>query len=176
MAYLLRGLPADLTLEETLSLQVALPPALDTHTRSDVHALLPVPQRNQSPQRTCPQDATILHRLTATLVLQTFILIQFLLPYIKLFLSHTYQFERKHQITKRLVNTGITTVDELGRRSLELSRTVCQMNDGMVGQAISEMTTWWVAGVTGGLQQGLAEGLKTKRVESSQRGTVERIN
>jgi hypothetical protein len=176
MSYLLRGLPADLTPEEQLSLQAALPQALDTHTRPDVHALLPVPQRNPSPQRTCPQDTTILHRITATLVLQTFILIQFLLPYIKLFLSHTYQFERKHQITKRLVNTGVTTVDELGRRSLKLSQTVCQMNDGMVGQAISEMTMWWVAGVTGGVQQGLAEGLKTMRLESSQRGTVERID
>jgi hypothetical protein len=115
--------------------------------------------------------------MTAILVLEAFILIQLLLPYIKLFLSHTYHFERKHQITKRLVNTGVTTVDELGRRSLKLSQTICQMNDGMVGQAINEVTIWCVTGVTGGVQQGLAEGLKTMQREFSQRSeTGEQIN
>jgi hypothetical protein len=177
MTYLLRGLPAELTREETLSLQAALPQTLDTHIHPDASALLPVSQRDPAPQRAPPPDATILHRITATLVLQTFILIQLILPYIKLFLSHTYQFERKHQITKRLVNTGVTTVDELGRRSLKLSQTICQMNDGMAGQAINEMTIWWVTGVTGGVQQGLAEGLKTMKRECSQRSeTVERHN
>lgn len=119
----------------------------------------------------------MLHRLTAVLVFQTFILIQFLLPYIKLFLSHTYQFERKHQITKRLVNSSVTTVDELGRRSLKLSQTICQMNDGKVGQAINEMTIWWVRGVTGGVQQGIEEGWSTMRstpAQSTGRVTLEK--
>jgi hypothetical protein len=43
------------------------------------------------------------------------------------------------------------------------------MNDGMVGQAINEMTIWWVRSVTGGVQQGLAEGLQTLRLAESQR-------
>jgi hypothetical protein len=104
------------------------------------------------------------------MVLQSFILIQFLLPYIKIFLSHAYQFERKHQITKRLVNTGVATVDDVGRKTLRLSQTVCQMNDGMVGQAINEVIVWWVRGITGGVQQGLAEGLQVVRVEERRRG------
>ncbi|KAF1833711.1 hypothetical protein BDW02DRAFT_598869 [Decorospora gaudefroyi] len=176
MTYLLRGLPAQLTQEEMLSLQAALPQGLETKNDLDTNGLLLISQRDQSPQRTAPQDVTLLHRITATIVLQSFIIVQLLLPYIKLFLSHTYQFERKHQITKRLVNTGVTTVDELGRRSLRLSQTVCQMNDGMVGQAINEMTIWWVRGVTGGVQEGLADGLKALRCsESSRRGqTMER--
>jgi hypothetical protein len=90
---------------------------------------------------------------------------QFLLPYIKLFLSHTYQFERKHQIAKRLVNTSVATVDDIGRKTLRLSQTVCQMNDGMVGQVINEVAVWWVRGITGGVQEGIAEGLRVVRVE-----------
>jgi hypothetical protein len=129
---------------------------------------------NADLRRLPPEDATILHRVTATLILQAFILMQFLLPYIKLFLSQAYQFERTHQITKRLVNTGVTTVDDLGRKSLKLSQTVCQMNDGKVGQAINDMTIWWVRGVTGGVQQGLEEGLKVVRSEHARRSeTVE---
>jgi hypothetical protein len=51
------------------------------------------------------------------------------------------------------------------------------MNDGMVGQAINEMTIWWVRGVTGGVQQGLAEGLKAMRSSETSRReeTVGRI-
>jgi hypothetical protein len=170
MTYLLRGLPMELTLEETLTLHAALPDALEMGTTPDASALLEVSQRNPSPPKTHSEDATILHRITATLVFQTFIFIQCLLPYITLFLSHTYQFERKHQITKRLVNSGVTTVDELGRKSLRFSQTICQMNNGMVGQAINEMTMWFVTGLTGGF----AEGLQAIRVEPSKRAeTVE---
>jgi len=172
ITYLLRGLPAKLTPEETLSIHAALPQELvEACQNSDASALVPVSQRSISPQRSPPQDPTVLHRLTAALVFQTFIFIQFLLPYIKLFLSHTYQFERKHQITKRLVNTGVATADDIGRRTLRLSQTVCQMNDGKVGQALNEMTIWWVQSVTGGVQQGFMEGMKVVRsAESHRRG------
>jgi len=179
ITYLLRGLPAKLTPEETLSIQAALPQELvEACQNADAGALVTVSQRSISPQRPPPQDPTILHRLTAALVFQTFILIQFLLPYIKLFLSHTYQFERKHQITKRLVNTGVATADDIGRRTLRLSQTVCQMNDGMVGQALNELTIWWVQSVTGGVQQGFMEGMKVVRsAENQQRGKgAEKVN
>ncbi|KAH7350459.1 hypothetical protein BKA66DRAFT_476088 [Pyrenochaeta sp. MPI-SDFR-AT-0127] len=178
MTYLLRGLPADLTPEESLSLQAAMPPGfIEIPNDSSTHALIPVSKRTSIAQEVPPQEPTVLHRITATIVFQTFILIQFLLPYIKLLLSHTYQFERKHQITKRLINTSVSTVDELSRRSLKLSQTVCQMNEGRVGQAINEMTIWWVRSVTGGLQQGIEEGLSTLRATSEysqRRVTVEK--
>ncbi|CAO2655621.1 Nn.00g044240.m01.CDS01 [Neocucurbitaria sp. VM-36] len=177
VTYLLRGLPAELSPEETLSLQAAVPQSIaNLQADSHNHTLVPVSQRTSISLDARPQEPTILHRITATFVFQTFVLIQFLLPYIRLLLSHTYQFERKHQITKRLVNTSVTTVDELGRKSLRLSQTICQMNDGKVGQAINEMTIWWVRSVTGGVQQGLEEGLSAigARSEGSRgRVTVE---
>lgn len=175
MTYLLRGLPADLTPEELLSLQAATPPSL-LHAQTDgaSHALVPRSTQGQMQREVSSQDDSILHRITATMVLQTFIFIQFLLPYIKIFLAHAYQFEREHQITRRLVNGSITTVDDIGRRGLRLSQTICQMNDGKVGQAINEMTIWWVRGVTGGVQQGFEEGMKRER-RAREGGKVERI-
>lgn len=175
MTYLLRGLPSDLTPEEVLSLQAAAPQALVTAQADPAsHALVPRSGQNQVARDMPPQDPSILHRLTATLVLQTFIFIQFLLPYIRIFLAHAYQFEREHQITRRFVNGSITTVDDIGRRSLRLSQTICQMNDGKVGQAINEMTIWWVRGVTGGMQQGFEEGLSRER-RAREKSKVERI-
>lgn len=175
MTYLLRGLPTDLTPEELLSLQAATPQSM-VYCQTDPasHALVPRSGQTQVQRDMPQQDPSILHRVTATLVLQTFIFIQFLLPYIKIFLSHAYQFEREHQITRRFVNGSITTVDDIGRRSLRLSQTICQMNNGKVGQAINDMTIWWVQGVTGGMQQGFEEGLNRER-RSRAKGKMERI-
>ena len=106
-----------------------------------------------------PEDASLLQRVTAILVVQTFVLIRFLLPYIKLFIGHAYRFERKHRVTERLVNNGMMTADSLRRTSLQLSRTICQMNDGKVGKALNDSAIWWVGGLTGGLQQGIREGV-----------------
>ncbi|KAF9700263.1 hypothetical protein EKO04_001366 [Ascochyta lentis] len=164
MTYLLRGLPSDLTAEELLSLQAATPQSLiNSQADPDSHALVHRSSQSQVQRDVPAQESSMLHRITATLVLQAFILMQFLVPYVKILLSHAYQFEREHHITKRLVNGSISTVDEVGRRSLRLSQTICQMNDGKVGQAINEMTIWWVRGVTGGLQQGFEEGVGRQR-------------
>ena len=177
MTYLLRGLPLNLSPEELLSLQAAAPQSLvNSQADPSSHALVPRSSQTQAQiQRdTSPQDASVLHRMTATLVLQMFILVQFLLPYIKIFLSHAYQFEREHQVTRRLVNGSITTVDDIGRRSLRLSQTICQMNNGKVGQAINEMTMWWMRGVTGGMQQGVEEGFRLER-RDGEKGRAERV-
>jgi hypothetical protein len=175
IAYLLHGLPSDLTPEELLSLQAAVPQSLNNfHTNPNSHALVSRSSQVQMQRDSPSGDPSVLHRITATLVLQTFVLIQFLLPYIRIFLSHAYQFEREHQITKRLVNGSITTVDDIGRRSLRLSQTICQMNDGKVGQAINEMTIWWVRGVTGGMQQGIEEGFSRER-RDGEKARSERI-
>ncbi|KAF2853265.1 hypothetical protein T440DRAFT_466245 [Plenodomus tracheiphilus IPT5] len=158
ITYLLRGLPTELTPEERLSLQAALPVALaDTRTMADEHAMISVGQRTALSQSTPLQDLSILHRITATVVFQTFILVQFLLPYVRLFIASAYQFERRYQITNRVVNTGVMTVDEISRGGLRLSQMVCQMNDGKVGQIVHEMALWWIRGVTGGIQQGFEQ-------------------
>ena len=175
MTYLLRGLPSDLTAEELLSLQAATTQSLVTSQADPAsHALVPRSAQSQLQRDMQPQDASVLHRVTAMLVLQTFILVQFLLPYIKMFFSHAYRFEREHQITRRLVNGSISTVDDMGRKSVRLSQTICQMNDGKVGQAINEMGIWWVRGVTGGVQQGFEEGLNRER-RGREKGKVEGI-
>lgn len=175
MTYLLRGLPSDLTPEELLSLQAATPHSLINAQNDPAgHALVPRSTQNKVARDMPPQDPSTLHRITATLVLQTFVFIQFLLPYLKIFLAHAYQFERQHQITRRVINGSITTADDIGRRSIRLSQTICQMNDGKVGQAINEMTMWWVRGVTGGMQQGFEEGLKRER-RAREKSQVERI-
>ncbi|KAF2739798.1 hypothetical protein EJ04DRAFT_426171 [Polyplosphaeria fusca] len=179
MSYLLRGLPEDLTQEETLSLQAAMPAEmLALNNDGNAKALVPA-SRNATARTNEPeQPPSILHRMTAAVVFQTFLLGQLLLPYIKLFIGHAYRWEQEHRFTRKLLNGSITTVDELGRRTVQLSQTVCQMNDGKVGQAINDVTLWWVQGLTGGIQQGVSEGIVVVGMDHKQdaKARVEKVD
>jgi hypothetical protein len=158
LTYLLRGLPVDLTSEETLSLQAATPQSLGpTGTNTSSHNGLPSMQE----PITVPgasQEPSLLHRITAILVLQTFVLIRSLLPYIADLVGRVYRLEREHKVAQRLVDNGMMTASFLRRTSLQLSRTICQMNDSKAGKALNDLTLWWIGGLTGGLQQGMQEG------------------
>ncbi|KAF2020837.1 hypothetical protein BU24DRAFT_416510 [Aaosphaeria arxii CBS 175.79] len=166
ITYLLRGLPENLTPDESLGIIAAIPPSLmDLNSDLNDHAMISIPEKKEDPSVEDSGPPSLLHRLTAIAVFQTFVLLQLLLPYVKLFLGHAYRFERKHQITQRVMSKSITTVDELSRRGLQLSHTVCQMNDGKVGQAINDLTLWWVRGLTGGLQQGITDGVVMIQME-----------
>ena len=153
LTYLLRGLPTTLSPEETLSLQAALPPSM-TITAPCSHDLS-MSLSDPSP----PSDPSLLHRIVATIIFETFVLLQFLLPYLKIFLGHAYRFERKHNLAQRVVNSGLMGADAMRRTGLQLTHMVCQMNDGKVGVALSELSFWFVKGVAGGLQQGIRDGV-----------------
>ena len=153
LTYLLRGLPSTLSPEETLSLQAALPSNLAI-TAPCSHDLT-LSHADSSP----PSDPSILHRIIATVIFETFVLLQFLLPYLKLFMGHAYRLERKHNVAQRLVSSGIMGADAVRKTGLHLTHTICQMNDGKVGVALSEVSLWVVRGITGGLQQGIQDGV-----------------
>jgi hypothetical protein len=165
LSYALRSVPSDLTQEEILSLHAATPPAvhnLQIALQSHSHALTQtqIPHRTRTSHEGPVEDPSFLHRATAYIVFQSFLFLQFILPYIKLFLGHAYRWERKHHVTERLVDGGIVTVE----RGVQLSQTVCQMNDGKVGQAVNNLTFWFLQGITGGIQQGICEGVGSASV------------
>lgn len=157
--------------EGTLSIQAAIPPnILDLRNNPDAQALVPLQKRRSAASsQNSLEDVSVLHRITAAMVLRMFIVAQFLLPYIKLFIGHAYRFERKHRVTQRVFSKSINTVDELGKRTVQFTSTICSINDGKVGQAANDMVIWWVRGVTGGIHQGISEGAYILGAERDQR-------
>jgi hypothetical protein len=153
LTYLLRALPADLTAEEIISLQASLPsevipepkPAADTD------------QPRQHSQSNHPPS--FLHKTLASTIIQLFILFQFVLPYLKYILASAYQYERSHKLSEKFLTRSITTVDSLGKHSLALTAAIYGIGDGRVGQALTDIATWVVDGITGGIHDGLGEGL-----------------
>ncbi|KAH7135706.1 hypothetical protein B0J11DRAFT_576275 [Dendryphion nanum] len=177
LTYLLRALPTDLSPEETMSLQVAIPSGLLQKNDHSMDTIVQISQSTDASRKEHARDSSLLHRLIAMVVFQSFVFLQFLLPYIKLLISHAYRFEREHKVMQRMINTGLITFDEVGRRGLKLSHTICQMNDGKVGQAINDLILWWIRGITGGIQQGISDGVvmfEYERVQSKQH--VESVN
>lgn len=159
LTYLLRGLPPDLSLEEQLSIRAALPRGINTPLNIEVNeqqlASNPTPD-NTSQSTSSP---SILHRILATGIVYLFFFFHFILPYIKLWIKSAYQYDREHHITERLVSSGISTADGVAKTSIEIYGAVSKMGDGKVGQAMDSAAAWCIAGVTGGIHEGVGEGL-----------------
>ncbi|KAH8646978.1 hypothetical protein BGZ60DRAFT_424153 [Tricladium varicosporioides] len=152
LTYLLQALPSDLTTEERLSVRSALPTGVIEPLR------LAVTTEQISTSQT-KEPPSILHRTLATTIIQFFILLQLILPYVKFFLQAAYKYEREHKISEKLLSQSIETMDGIGKRGISLTGAIYGMGDGKVGQAITETAAWFVEGVTGGIHEGVGEGM-----------------
>lgn len=154
LTYLLRALPSELTTEESMSLQAAIP-------KDVVDSLQEESNPSESDQKFGITNGTpsLLQRSVAATIIQLFILFQFILPYVKYLLTSAYQYDRTHKISEKVLSQGIVTVDTLGKSGLAITGAIYGMGNGRVGQALTEAVAWVVEGVTGGVHEGVSEGL-----------------
>ncbi|RFU30526.1 hypothetical protein B7463_g5821, partial [Scytalidium lignicola] len=157
LTYLLRALPPDLTTEEQLSIRSALPQSivLPLHTQLN----------SSNSSQTIPQTSTeatntpsILHRTVASTIVNMFITIHFLLPYLKAILANAYTYERKHKICERVLSHGLNVADAWGKKMVSVTKAIAGMADGKVGKVIGEAGAWIVEGVVGGVTEGIGDG------------------
>ena len=99
------------------------------------------------------------HRLLAFMIIQFSIVVHFLMPYIKVLLQHMYQYERSHRITERVFSTALGAADHLGKGGCNLGSMVMTMQEGKLGAKMSGAAAWWMEGVTGGVCEGVGEGM-----------------
>lgn len=111
-----------------------------------------------SAQSTTNQPS-LLHRTLASTIVQLFVLFQLILPHLKYFLRSAYQYDRRHKISERILSGSLETVDNLGKRGLSASEALLGMCGGKAGLAISRVAGWFVAGVAGGVHEGLGKGM-----------------
>jgi len=159
MTYLLRALPSDLTTEEQLSVRSALPMGVVDPLHLQIDSAY-------SPKATSDQPS-LLHRMLASTIVQLFIFFQYILPYLKYLLSAAYQYEREHKISEKFIAQSIETVDQVGKKGLSASEAVFAMGDGKVGQLVVGVTSWFVEGITGGIHDGVGEGMALLGVRRS---------
>lgn len=141
MTYLLQGLPSDLTEQEVVHLQSALPKSLDRSPHSYYSSY-------KSP------NPSVLHRGVATTVMLFCLLLRLTLPYIKYFLAMTYNYERSHHVTEDALTLSINLVNHFSKLGMDVTRTA------MNNKPVVEVITYCVDGICGGLNEGLCEGIK----------------
>ena len=140
LIYLLRGLPNDLTEQEAHQIRNAVPQKEGVW----INRLGTKPRPNPS----------LLHRGLASIIILACVFLRFILPYIKHCFNNAYRFERNHQLSERLLAFGVSSVDSLGKRGIEL------VNNALGHEFVTNSMLYCIEGVHGGLTEGLGEGLK----------------
>jgi hypothetical protein len=158
LKYLLRGLPTDLTPDEQLGIRSALGPGVIAPLQAEVSGL----STSRSSRQT-EEHPSLLHRALASFIIQLFILSQFLLPYIRIFLKNAYEYERTHRISEKVLASSIDVIDVFGKRTAGITA-------ALWGMGLGEVITWVVNGVAGGIQEGIGEGLNVVGAGNEGRG------
>lgn len=154
LTYLIRALPSDLTAEEQMSIRSSLPEGVVEPLQLELN--------RHSYASSGPPDTdepSLLHRTLASGIVQLFIFLQFILPYLNYLLSAACRYEREHKISEKVLRQGIETVDSLGKTGLTLTGAIYGLGDGRVGQVMTETAAWLVEGITGGIHEGVGEGM-----------------
>lgn len=150
MAYLVQGLPSDLTDQELSHLKEALPESLKDSG----------PPKTPQPRHT-KHNRSLLHRILASTIIIVCLLLRLALPYIKLLVAVAHKYDRAHHVRERLLAFAVTATDSFGKTGMTLASRA--MTNGIVLGAI----TYWVDGIRGGLNEGLGEGLKVIEAQST---------
>jgi hypothetical protein len=158
---LLRSLPPELTPGEQLTLSAALPPSLlglctpgiTTATRLDADSV----REEEGPSQ------TILWQMTSCLVFKLLLLVQFILPYLRISFRYAAQFEHDHQLVRRAFQTSCALGDKIGRK---LGQTVYRIHNGVIGGVLSNAAVYCAEGLIGGIQQGLTEASKLRQMRA----------
>lgn len=161
VACMLRGLPSELTEEEELSIQEALAASVGlVEIRDEQVAIRQGSRAGVRESRTPLTRQSTLHQCIAGVTLYMFLAISFVLPYLQMLLRQAYQFDRKHKISDRVLAQSVVAADMMGKRTITMASSICAMNDGKVGDSMKEIGMYVVQGFSGGIYDGLGEGMQ----------------
>ena len=141
MAYLIQGLPSDLTDQERLRLK----------------NLLPEPLKDSTPpitSRPVKRNPSLLHRSLASAIIAICLLLRLALPYIKLLITMAYSYDRAHHVRERVFAFSVNATDSFAKGSMAMASTA------MTNEVVLGAVTYWADGIRGGLNEGFGEGLK----------------
>ncbi|KAI7546323.1 hypothetical protein KC331_g5690 [Hortaea werneckii] len=170
--YLLKGLPSDLSVEEDLGLRAAIPAQLRESSDNTAETSVVVQTAAEDDALYLDRSSTrhsTLHQAVASITVHIFLAVAFILPYIQLLLQQAYRYDREHKISDRVLAQGALTADIIAKQLLLLTNSVYEMHDGKVGMAVRDVGLWWVHGVSGGVYEGVGEGMQALGIRPATR-------
>jgi len=148
LAYLLRGLPENLTQHER-----------DRLLRSMPGDILPHKLEQDS-----PTQASTIYRLTSSLVLRLIFAFSIILPYVLLALQWLANMERKYKVSETVGHYALQSTNSIVTHAghiLQASRG----HEWRVGQMLLSRLLWTVEEVSRGVADGLDQGLSGVRAQ-----------
>ena len=153
VSYILRGLPKDLTAEETLVLRTATP-----------QTLLPPPEQQSSEIATSDTAAqpsrhaehpTLLHTATSTLTYHLILLTTLLLPHLQNLIATLLALDAQHQLSARFYSQTKTLLNKFFFLFRELLLRIWEANDGALRIKCRDFGIWVLRDFCGGLEEGV---------------------
>ncbi|KAI1379274.1 hypothetical protein F4677DRAFT_408478 [Hypoxylon crocopeplum] len=155
VAYMLRALPDDMDDYETSVIRQALPMSCaPIGVDGQIEAGPGRPGWQPSERAKTFLHATVQGFVTG-IVLFVYLLLSFLASVIR---TGAY-YERQYNVSQHLVSRGFVFATALGKQSGVLGEKICAMGEGRLGKALSVLAGWTVESVTGGIQDGIGQGL-----------------
>ena len=151
LSYLLQGLPDTLSTAEITTLQHAIPEILQKPT--------PVPPKQAHISRP-DTEPSLLHRVLASWIINLFLFLHFIIPYLTLFLTKAYEYERNNHISERFLANSLGVADTVGTTCINMLRSIMAFGNGRIGEIVVGGLAWWIEGISGGLHEGIGEGLE----------------
>lgn len=160
VAYLLKALPDDLDDHEASVIQRAIPQPCIPSVSGDLNGQHDGGVSYQTRGwRPSDRGRTFLRRAVQTIVARFVWFMYLFIRFIMLLITAGAYYERRYNISQHLVARGFVVANAMGRQSVILSGRVAQMGDGRVGQTVTGLAAWTVESLTGGIQDGVGEGL-----------------
>ena len=145
LAYLLHGVPDDLSKHEKDTLLCALPEQLQ----------LPHKEHNQVTDCQVPRGPSLVHRFFASGIVQIFLFFQVFLPYLKHLVRLAYQFERTNHISERVLELSIAAINGISKKGSSVIGTFVRSEYGRIAQLTAAISIWWIKEVSNGIQDGV---------------------
>lgn len=145
LAYLLHGVPEDLSQNEKETLLSALPEQLQQ----------PPSQNDKSSELDAARGPSVVHRLCASGIVQIFLFFQVFLPYLRHFIQFLYQFERTNHVSERVLAAGMSTMDGIGKKGSDVLGMIVRSGNGRIVQLVAAFSIWWIKEVSNGIQDGV---------------------
>lgn len=145
LAYLLHGVPDDLSEHEKETLLGALPEQLQR----------PHPEYSQVADYQVPRRPSLVHRFFASGIVQIFLFFQVFLPYLKYLVRLAYQFERTNHISERVLEMSIAAINGISKKGSSVIGTFVRSDYGRIAQLVAAISIWWIKEVSNGIQDGV---------------------
>lgn len=149
VSYLLQGLPSNLSDQEILHIQKAIP--------SEVKAVQPPGSdqiRSILQQHQPLKPPSMLHRSLASAIILLCVILKLFLPYLKYLVQTAYRYDREYKVREKIFATGMQATNTLGKRATEVVSTA------LGSELVMETVGYCVEGICGGVTEGLGEGMK----------------